>query len=104
MENIVKVLNAVKNFNEIKNLKNEVKENNKKSREYMESCKRIVTENQTIHEKEIKEKEKQIEVLNKQIEEQKSMMVVMNEENKRIKKILNRIPKWILFLFKRRRV
>ena len=97
MENILTVLNAVKNYNEINELKKEVKASNEKSKENMKACKEFASQElKKLHVQIIKKDEK-IRKLNVQLEEQGDIIKTLREENEKKQKILDHIPKFILF-------
>ena len=103
VEKVLTMLNAMKSYNDVNELKKEIKDVNEKSKKYLESSKEIVTQSEIIHKKEIESKNKRIKELLSEIQQQNDTIKALKEENEKNTRKLSRIPKFILFIFGRDR-
>ena len=103
VEKVLTMLNAMKGYNDVNELKKEIKDVNEKSKKYLESSKEIVTQSEIIHKKEIESKNKRIKELLSEIQQQNDTIKALKEENEKNARKLSRIPKFILFIFGRDR-
>lgn len=103
VEKVLTMLNAMKGYNDVNELKKEIKDVNEKSKKYLESSKEIVTQSEIIHKKEIESKNKRIKELLSEIQQQNDTIKALKEENEKNTRKLSRIPKFILFIFGRDR-
>ena len=79
VEKVLTMLNAMKGYNDVNELKKEIKDVNEKSKKYLESSKEIVTQSEIIHKKEIESKNKRIKELLSEIQQQNDTIKALKE-------------------------